>query len=264
MDLCTVISEKFITQAVNLIQSYKINSFNERVFVYYFNTAPEKLSIFKDLYADQVVLREVPNLCAHALDPRTFFYKTYAINDCLINQAEKMIYSDSANCFVRPTATLEDDLVDESLFMTYTHPQLANRYWTTKKCFEKLDAAGSEVMPQYWAGFQVYKRTKDNIELVTELLNYMKDPDVASPDMTAKRPDGPTAKCIEHRCDQSALSILLHKHDRHQYFDLHKNDRYGDWQTIVSFDPSYQHNFDEMILSPRESKFGNLRYLSGV
>ena len=48
MDLCTVISEKFIPQAINLIQSYKINSFNKKVYIYYFNTDPDKLKIFSD------------------------------------------------------------------------------------------------------------------------------------------------------------------------------------------------------------------------
>jgi len=89
----------------------------------------------------------------------------------------------------------------------------------------------------------------------------MKDIDVAGPVTTVKRPDGAGTKCIEHRCDQSTLSILLHKHDRHQPFDYRKNERYGDWQTITSFNSSYQHNFSEMVLSPRESKFGNFRYV---
>ena len=260
MDLCTVISENFISQAVNLIQSYKINSFDKKIYVYYFNTPSDKLKIFKDLYGNQVVLLEVMPVCPHALEPRIFFYKAYSINDCLINHTDAMIYSDSANCFVKPTEDLEADLVDESLFMVYQHPALSNQYWTTKKCFEKLDAPGAEVMPQYWAGFQVYRKTNDNINFVTELLEFMKDPTVAGPETSIKRPDGEGQKCIEHRCDQSTLSILLHKHGRHQFFDLRKNERYGDWQTIVSFDKSYSHNFNKMVLSPRESKFGNFRY----
>ena len=37
MDLCTVISEGFIDQAINLIYSYKYNSYNKNVYIYYFN-----------------------------------------------------------------------------------------------------------------------------------------------------------------------------------------------------------------------------------
>jgi len=263
LDLCTVVSEKFIFQAINLIQSYKINSFDNKVYVYYFNTPPEKLKILKDLsYGESVVLKEVPLVCAHALAPRAFFYKAYAINDCLINHSTNMIYSDASNCFIRPTDSLKEDLVDDSMFMTYRNHRLSNQYWTTQKCFEKMNCPGAEVMPQYWAGFQVYRRTSDNVKFVTELIDYMKDPDVALPDTKVKYPDGLDAKCKEHRQDQSVLSILIHKHDRHQFFDLHKNDRYGDWQTIINFDASYIPNFKKTVLSPRESKFGDYRYLS--
>lgn len=262
MDLCTVISEKFIRQAINLIKSYQINSFNETVYLYYFNTDEKKLGVFKDLFSDQVVLKEVPNLFEHSLDPKVFFYKTYAINDCLINNSKFMIYSDSANCFIGKTDTLEDDLIDGSLFMAYKHPALINEYWTTKKCLEKMESPYSRISTQYWAGFQVYKRTKDNVAFVTEMYDYMKDPDVALPSMMTKRPDGNEGKCIEHRCDQSVLSILIDKHNRHQFFDLDKNSKYGDWQTMADFDKSFIPAFDKIVLSPRESKFGRYRFLN--
>ena len=51
MDLCTVISQDYIPQAVNLIQSYKVNSFDGNVFVYYFNTKEEQLDFFDDMDA---------------------------------------------------------------------------------------------------------------------------------------------------------------------------------------------------------------------
>ena len=74
-------------------------------------------------------------------------------------------------------------------------------------------------------------------------------------------PDGETSDCVEHRQDQSVLSLLIHKYNRHQGFDIGKNSKYGDWQTFIHFDDQYRHNFDQMILSPRESKFGNFRFL---
>lgn len=262
MDLCTVISEKFIPQAINLIQSYKINSFDSKVHVYHFNTSPEKLNIFNELFSDQVMLREVLPVCPHALEPRLFFYKAYALSDCLINHSESMIYSDSANCFIRKTDELENDLIDGTLFLPYQHPRLSNQYWTTKRCFEKIQANGAEYMPQYWAGFQAYTRTDKNVEFVEDILKHMKDPEVAYPKTTVKYPDGKENKCIEHRCDQSVLSILIHKHNRHHIFDVDKNNKYGDWQTIVYFNKDYKHDFDRMILSARESKFNNYRYVN--
>ena len=261
MDLCTVISEAFIPQALNLIQSYKIFSYDQSVFVYHFNTSPDKLKIFKEIFGKQVKLIEVPNVCEHALNPKAFFYKVYAINDCLINHSKELIYSDSANCFIRKAVDIHNDLIDDSLFLAYPYEKLSNKYWTTAACFDIIGATSAEIMPQYWAGFQVYRRTTQNIDLVADLYRYMLLPEVALPGMDVKRPDGPESPCIEHRCDQSALSLLIHKNNRHQFYDISLNAKYGDWQTFVGFDEHYKHDFEKMTLSPRESKFGNFRFL---
>jgi len=262
VDLCTVISERFIPQAINLIKSYKTYSYDAKIYVYYFNTDPEKLKIFHSLFSDQVVLKPVEEVCPHALDPRTFFYKTYALYDTLVNQSEAVIYSDSASCFIRDATNIGADLIDDSLFLVYTNSHLINRNWTTSACLETLDAPGAEFMPQYWAGFQAYNRTAENLSFVTEMYENMKNPKVASPPVGVQYPDGPGTACIEHRCDQSVLSILIHKHNRHQPYDIAKNAKYGDWQTIVSFDRSYVVPTEQMVLSPRESKFGQFRFLN--
>jgi hypothetical protein len=264
MDLCTVISENFIAQALNLVQSYRQMSYNKNVFVYYFNTDKKNLNIFKHLFGDQVKLIEVKEVCEHALSPRVFFYKVYAIKDCIENHSEAIIYSDSANCFIRDAKDIHNDLVDDSLFLSYPYEQLTNKYWTTKACFNAIKSIGSEIMPQYWAGFQVYVKTDNNLNFVNNLYDYMLLKEVALPGTTIKKPDGEDGLCIEHRQDQSALSLLIHKNNRHQFFDPIKNNKYGDWQTFVSFDQSYNHNFERMILSPRESKFNNFRFLKNV
>ena len=262
MDLCTVISERFINQAINLIQSYKTLSYDKNIYLYYFNTDKTKLDVFKNLYGEKINLIEVENVCDHALSPRAFFYKVYAIRNCLHNHSESMIYSDSANCFIRDAKSIHKDLIDDSLFLSYPYERLTNKYWTTKKCFEVFDTVGSEIMPQYWAGFQVYNRTEKNLEFVQEMYDFMLNPDVALPDTTIKRPDGINSDCVEHRQDQSVLSLLIHKNNRHQFYDIDKNNKYGDWQTFRDFDASYRHDFDKMILSPRESKFGNFRFIN--
>ena len=120
----------------------------------------------------------------------------------------------------------------------------------------------AELMPQYWAGFQVYRDTEFNKSFVTQMYDYMLMKEVALPDTTIKRPDGPTGLCVEHRQDQSVLSVLIHKNNRHQFFDLEKNNKYGDWQTLINFNKNYKHDFSKMVLSPRESKFGNYRFLN--
>ena len=262
MDLCTVISERFILQALNLIQSYKILSYSQDVYLYYFNTDIEKLKIFNDVFGEQVKLIEVEEVCEHALNPRVFFYKVYAIRDCMHNHSQGFIYSDSANCFIKEAKEIHNHLIDDSLFLAYPYEKLTNKYLTTIECFESLNAVGADFMPQYWAGFQVYKKTQTNLAFIDQLYDYMLMPKVALPDTTIKQPDGPTEICVEHRQDQSALSILIHKNNRHQFFDVEKNSLYGDWQTFLHFDSTYQPPFDKMVLSPRESKFGKFRFLN--
>ena len=262
MDLCTVISENFIPQALNLIQSYKVFSYNQKVYLYHFNTDEQKLKIFRDVFGEQIKLIKVENVCPHALSPRVFFYKVYAIKDCLNNHSDGFVYSDSANCFIREAKDIHNHLIDDSLFLAYPYEGLTNKYWTTEQCFKTMKTAGAEFMPQYWAGFQVYKKTAKNILFVNELYDYMLLPEVALPDTTVKYPDGQEKQCIEHRQDQSTLSLLIHKNNRHQFFDVEKNSLYGDWQTFLHFDSTYQPPFDKMVLSPRESKFGKFRFLN--
>ena len=261
MDLCTVLSENFIPQAVNLIHSYMINSYAEKAHVYYFNTEKEKLNVFHNTFGNKVVLKEVPNDCPHAYNPRVFYYKTYAISDCLVNNNQDIIYSDSSNCFIKKH-NIKEDLRDDAIFLPYTHPALSNKYWTTKRCFEKLEAQDAVDSTQYWAGFQVYKNNLRNKSFVSEMHKAMKDSEIALPDTTVSKPDGALSSCLEHRQDQSVLSLMIHKHNRHQNFNYLINNRYGDWQTMQYFDKAYVHNFKQMVLSPRESKFGQFRYLS--
>ena len=90
----------------------------------------------------------------------------------------------------------------------------------------------------------------------------MLKPNVALPDTTVKSPDGEGSPCREHRQDQSVLSVLIHKHNRHQQFNPVRNNKYGDWQTLIEFDSGYQHDFQKMVLSPRESKFNKFRFLN--
>ena len=146
--------------------------------------------------------------------------------------------------------------------MVYPYGGLTNQYWCTKKSIAIIDSPGSEIMPQYWAGFQAYKKSIDNITFIEEMYQHMLNPETALPDTTVRYPDGKDSMCIEHRQDQAILSLLIHKYGRHQKFDPMKNSKYGDWQTFREFDREYNHDFDKMVLSPRESKFNNFRFLN--
>jgi hypothetical protein len=258
MDLCTVTNKRYVKNAINLINSYRVNSYNQKVYFYCFDMNQEEIKNLSELYKE-ITFLEVPKVCEWAYKPTVFFYKTFAINDC-INKSDGLIYSDATNVFNR-YVDIKNYLIDDSLFLPYNHERLLNKYWTTNKCFEKMECNSAKNMMQYWAGFQAYMSTKENKQFVQEMYNYMLDSDIALPDTTKNTPDGINATCNQHRCDQSVLSLLINKYFRHQRYDHNRQLLFGDWQTYQSFDNNYRHDMLYCALSSRESKFNNYRFL---
>jgi hypothetical protein len=258
MDLCTVTNNRYIKNAINLINSYRVNSYNQKVYFYYFDVEKEQIQTLSETYKD-ITFIEVPKVCEWAYKPTVFFYKTFAINDC-INKSAGFIYSDATNVFNR-YVDIKNYLIDDSLFLPYNHERLLNKYWTTNKCFEKMDCQSAREMMQYSAGFQAYISTEENKEFTQEMYNWMLDADVALPDTNVKRPDGLDSPCIEHRQDQSVFSLLINKHFRHQRYNHDRQLLFGDWMTYKSFNQDYKHDIKNCVISSRESKFGNFRFL---
>jgi hypothetical protein len=259
MGLCTVTNQKFLKNAINLINSYRIN-FDKKddCFIYCFDMSEDEIYLYQNIYKS-IIFKFIPKVVDHAYDPTAFFYKVYAINDC-INNTDFLIYSDATNVFNKFT-NIKNYMIDDTLFLPYSDVKLTNQYWTTNKCFEKIDCNSAKIMPQYWAGFQVYKSTEENRKFIGQYYNFMKDPDVALPNTSIKKPDGENSLCIEHRQDQSVLSILIHKYFRDQKFNYEKQQLFGDWQTFKNFNLNYQHDLENCCLSSRESKFGYYRFL---
>ena len=83
MDLCTVTNQKYINNAFNLISSYRKNSYNSTVFLYYFDLDKKSVSDLHSLESDDFKIKEVPLSCPHAYEPTVFYYKTFAIKDSL-------------------------------------------------------------------------------------------------------------------------------------------------------------------------------------
>lgn len=259
MDLCSVFSENYLPSAVNLVKSYKIHSYNSKVYLYYFNCNKDRLSVF-DQFGKNVELIAVPNEVEFAHNPKAFYYKLYALNDCA-KLSNSFIYSDITNCFISNATNIHLDMIDDCLFLAYPYEKLTNKYWTTKKCFEIMQSPLAEIMPQYWAAFQAYNMNDENKLFINQMYEYAKIKDCLLPQVGIRHPDGQMNHCIEHRQDQSILSLLINKFDKHQFYDIDKDNKYGDWQTLISFDKNYKVDASKRILSPRESKFGNYRFL---
>lgn len=258
MDLCSVVSEAYILSAVNLIKSYIKHGYNNKIYLYYFNCNLNSLSIFEQ-FKNNICLIPVPYDNEYAYESKAFYYKVFAIYDCS-KRSEFFIYSDATNCFINDATKIHLDLIDNCLFLAYPYEKLTNKYWTTKECFRIIESPIAEEMPQYWAAFQAYKMSDDNKLFINEMYRYANIKNCILPVVGVKYPDN-NGICIEHRQDQSILSLLINKFNKHQFYDFHKDNKYGDWQTVLSYDKTYKYNENIRILSPRESKYGNYRFL---
>jgi hypothetical protein len=266
MTLVTVTNEKFAASTFNLINSYKAFSFDEYVLVYDFGLKKETANLLRETYKDQVYVNSVDKVCDHSHEPRTFFYKAFAIKNGFNDSTKDIIYSDATNAFVKESKDLYQDTVNSGgrLLLPYTAEKLSNKYWCTEKSFKKMHCDKEDYYnsPQYWAGFQCYQHTQENKEFVDTMYDYMMDIELAGPDTTVKRPDGYDAPCIEHRQDQSVLSLLIERWGWRQRYDEEINNKYGDLSTFADWEEGFSYDEDKVVLSARFSKFGNYRFVA--
>jgi len=264
MILSTVTNDKFFLSSVNLIESYKHNSFNKEILFFYFDLDEKYLDFLKRQYGSQVILQEVKKACNHAHSSRMFFYKVAAIHGAS-EMGHDFIYSDATNAFVNMTVDLKRDMSKKGcLFIKYYHEYLKNKYWVTKRCFEKMNCAEERYFeaPQYWAGYQCYKNNEINNQLIKDMYSHALDIEILGPDTTVKKPDGPGSLCIEHRQDQAIFSLLIEKYNLQQGYENDILNKYGDQQTFLSFDKRYTFDSNKIVLFSRASKFGDYQFIS--
>jgi len=252
IDLCTATNSKYLKNALLLADSYVSNGYTGKIYLYYFNILDSDIKNIKLQYP-HIEFILVPKVCEHAYEPNVFFYKTYAIKHCL-QYSDCFLYSDATNLF-QQSINIVDYFLNESLFLPYTNPILINKYWTTQKCFYKMNAEQSKTAPQYWAGLQGYKNIEQNHHFINLMYEYMLDPEIACPGTLTDRPDGENADCIQHRADQSVFSVLIDKLNRHQPYNEERYRLFGDKQTQQLFDRDYRYSEKDCCISSRHTKF---------
>lgn len=254
LDLCTVTNSRYIKNALLLIESYKRHRYNyNHIYLYYFGVETTQLQAMQMAYPD-IIFLNIPKVCSYAHEDRIFFYKTYVLHD-MITRSDAFIYSDATNLFTK-NIDISDYLIHNSLLLPYNENRLQNQYWTTKKCFTKMNTESSYDKTQYWAGFQTYVCDENNKKFISEMYDYMLDPEIALPSTDIDYPDGPNSPCISHRQDQSVLSLLIDKNNRHPEFNIFTQYLFGDLQTFQLFNKDYStvaHNVQSCIAS-RASK----------
>jgi hypothetical protein len=240
MNLVTVANASFALNAINLIESYRKFSANRRVLFCHFGGLEQRfIQSVAEHYRGQVVFAEVERACAHAHDPRIYFFKAYALHAAM-RLREPFVYVDAASAFVAPSANLERLLGDRTRVLVQYPPVdfFRNGRWTTGKCFRKMGCEEARFRNAhiYLAGFQAYAPTRDNEAHVEELYGLMHDPEIAGPSNWLQDPEG-DGICQAHRNDQSVLSLLAERRGWREPFRMDHFVRYGDVPTLEAFTP---------------------------
>ncbi len=256
MNLVLVSNERFLLSAVNLIESYKKHSANQKIiFTYFGKVTLEDLAPIRDYYGDQIVFHPVPHTCDHAHDPAFFFYKVFSLFKAM-EYDEPFLYLDCGAEILRPTDKVESMLREKSRFFVWVDH--VNRNWTTRRCFEIMGLTEERYKDalHYWGGCQAYLPTAENKAFIKEMFEWIHNPEIAGPDGDLWFPEAGNPECIKHRNDQSLLSLLIERNGWHQnvrngYF-LYK---YGGWTgpNMVPDQVIYSHRFkDRSVYIPKK------------
>ena len=237
MALATVASLDYMRYAEQLIKTYR-QHFSGKVFLYYFNG--EKPTID----ADEYIL--VPDLCAHAYNPRFYFYKAFVIQD-MMQKNDSFLYLDSCHRILGYPKEVLNTLDTKSRFFVCYPKSVATLpsttinvgTLTTKRCLEEMgcDADQYREAPMYWAAIQAWTPTEENRRFANEFLESMKILAVAGPSNLVNNPEPGNPLCRAHRNDQSVLSVLIEKYGFQQPYDDEVWAKYGDHDTIRTVTP---------------------------
>lgn len=149
-----------------------------------------------------------------------WLWKPYIILEVMrqANEGDIIIYSDSGAEIIQDLQPLIDICLKKDGLLFFQVPcftgQHINREWTKRDCFLRMDADSKKYhMAQQVAGSpQFYIRNKRNLEFVEEWLSYCEDPRILT-DMPNTLGYRNYPEFIDHRHDQSVLSILTLRHD---------------------------------------------------
>jgi hypothetical protein len=144
-----------------------------------------------------------------------WLWKPYIILEALgaASPGDIIIYADSGIEIIASPEPLLGLCSEENPILLFGNGNFRNATWTKRDCFILMDCDRELYWnaPQCDAAFCVFRRCPKSLEFVREWLHYCRDARILtdSPNTCGKRdlPD-----FVEHRRDQSILSILACKH----------------------------------------------------
>lgn len=248
INLITCCNNIFFDKAVDCFQDSFENNKDIRHIIYLFGDKPVAPNV-----PDFISIKIIPENIENLNNPFLFAYKYWAILDSL-NDAEIVIYTDSANKINGSLSDIEDFYFMDSLLLRYPEDHFFIKNWTTKKCIEKLEGESFLDIPQIWAGFQSYKKTIKNTDFLNRVLSLCLDESISGPKASIHNPDGDKSECYYHRNDQSILSIESLKSKIYPVFKVEVDNIFGDFLSCIM---QYPNNYIGSQMKNINDQIGN-------
>lgn len=184
-----------------------------------------------------------------------WLWKPYFIKKSLekINFGDYLMYSDSGSVYIRKILNIINRM-DQDVYLG--NVESLEREYTKKDAFVLLDA-DIEVIKntkQFEASFILIRKTKWSIKFIDEWLQGCLTGDLITDAKSCLGEDD--ADFIEHRHDQSLLSIVAKKNNIHPHIGLANSDKYKSpsklLNAILNNDTAYIHMLKDKYLNSVE------------
>ena len=137
----------------------------------------------------------------------------------MVEYGDYILYVDSGNSiissldYVFDVAEREEIVLFENRDGNYNRDTHKNKEWTKRDCFVLMDCDEERYYNamQVDASYQVYKKTDRTLQFLEEYKTFCSNDNIISDLPNITKPNLP--EFIDHRHDQSILSILAAKHD---------------------------------------------------
>ena len=167
-----------------------------------------------DFYLDNKEILDKPKGLGYWL------WKPYIILKALesIEHGDIVIYSDCGIEIIKSIIPLIDICKDQDPVLLFGNGNFTNATWTKRDCFVLMncDAESYWYSPHCDAAFSIFRKCDLSIQFLNEWLNYGKDMRIITDDANECGLQN-LPEFIEHRWDQSILSLLAQKYQLSLY-----------------------------------------------
>lgn len=150
-----------------------------------------------------------------------WLWKPYFILKTLktLNEGDTLFYCDSGTIFIRDIAHLTAEMDRDKLNVFITFTPYVSKNWTRKFVFDSLKANNDEYYNALHpsAGFILLKKSTEAENFVTEWIELCRDFDLVRDEL---KDEENFPEFVEHRHDQSLLSILARQKQLTYYKDI--------------------------------------------